>query len=160
MLPSFDMEVKDKRLFLKYAIPCGKVLVKRGVMSKEKLEELEKKVVKNEKLTQEDVKFFSTALSLCEILAKKMGKKAIDKEVIKKYFLEKHNGIVEEYCKIKRDVNKEECKVKVGKIINKFNGRGIVEAKGKKYEVKLCFVPKAREGDLVSIHYDYACEKL
>lgn len=151
------LKVSDKGLFLRYAVPCGSVLVGRGTISQEFLDEMKTKVVNNEEIDDKYVQFYKVALFFLTKIAKSLGKQVIDKEVIHKYYFEEHDEVVTARSKVKTDVNERLCKVKPGKIL-KINGKATVETPLGEFEVKLDFIPEAKVGDHITVHYNYGCE--
>jgi poly-beta-hydroxyalkanoate depolymerase len=80
------LPIKNKELFLRYAIPCGEVLVRRGELQNDILEELSQSVSEGKEIRIPIEKIFKVASRMCTILAKQMRKKEIDEEVIRRYF--------------------------------------------------------------------------
>jgi len=150
-------KVTNKRLFLKYAFPCGKVLVSRGNITKEFLDEIKESIVKNKPLKEDYIKPFKVALFFSSDIAKKQGKKIIDEEVIHKYYLEGHDEVVEWRADLKPDIVVSSCRIKPGKILNT-NKDATVKTPIGTMEVKLDFIPNAKIGDFITVHYDYGCE--
>jgi len=151
------LKVSDKGLFLRYAIPCGSVLVRRGTVSQELLDEMKTKVVNNEQINDKYTEVYKVALFFLTKIARGLGKKVIDKEVIHKYYFKEHDEVVTARSKVKTDVNEQLCRVKPGKIL-KINGIATVETPLGEFEVKLDFIPEAKIGDFITVHYDYGCE--
>lgn len=148
----------SKMLFLKYAIPCGNVLVRRRSLSKARLDKLKSKLLRGEEIKDIE-KIFKIAAGMCYIIAKKMKKKKIDKAVIRKYFWDEHSSAIEWRHKIYKDFDKKLCKVYPGKII-KAGKSAVVKTPIGKRKLRSDFVPGLRINDLVTVHYDYIIEKL
>ena len=89
------MKITDRDLFLKYAIPCGHVLVKRGDLKQETLDRIRDKVVFKQEVREDLEDIFPIAVRMCKLLAKKSGKSVIDQEVIRDYFWHEHPKAVE-----------------------------------------------------------------
>jgi Ni,Fe-hydrogenase maturation factor len=145
------MKIKNRKLFFAYALPCLEDLIKKGKISKKKAKSMISDY-KAGKLLEGCERVFETALFFLEKIAKKMGKKYIDEEVIRKYFQEYHNKILE------KGKSLEKCKIKFGKVIR--IGRNCVwvkvNGKNKKYKT---FLDDLKEGDNVVLHWDYIVDK-
>lgn len=153
------MLIKDKELFLKYAIPCGRVLVNRGTLEKKTLQNLYTKVLNKKEPKTDLSECFPVATKMCEILAKEMGKPFIDKEVIEKYFLFEHKKAVERRVKLFQDIP-EECVVHPGKVLQVNKDQILVNTPLGERIIRNDFLPEIRRNDWISIHYDYAIQKL
>ena len=96
-----------------------------------------------------------------EPIIKELGKDRWDLEVFKEYFLRKHNGMVEKGFEFSKEIPrtlKELCKVHRAEITNK-NGDVLTVRYGDRTRTVLnILVPNAKIGDVVTIHYGYACE--
>ena len=84
------LKVSNKRLFLKYAYPCGRVLVKRETIKQELLDEIKDAIVRNKELKEDYIRPFKVALFFLTQIAKKQGKSIIDEDVIHSYYFERH----------------------------------------------------------------------
>lgn len=152
------MEIKDKQLFLKYALPCASVLVKRGWVSEKKVEELRREVLNGSVIS--DLKdIFLVAYSMCSLTAKKMGKKTIDSQVIRAYFWGEHDDVVDERFKQFRDFNPKDCRVYPGRVLEvgrevKISTPAGIKTFSNIYNLNL------KEGDYVTAHYDFVIEKI
>jgi hypothetical protein len=154
------MKINNKKLFLKYAIPCAETLVKRGQINQERLNELIEKIVKNKKIFDEDVDMFKVAKAHSTILAKELGKDEIDEEVIEKYFLEKHDEVVDERFEQMNDFDPDKCRIKNGKVLSIGNGEALVETTKNKSSYRIDFVPDIKRGDFVIVHRDFIVRKI
>ena len=152
-----SLKVSNKRLFLKYAFPCGKVLVNRGNISQKFLDEIKENIVKNRRLKEDYLKPFKVALFFMADIAKKQGKTIIDEEIIRKYYFENHDEVVKWRADMKPDIVVNSCRIKPGKILN-INKDATVDTPIGILEVKLNFIPSAKIGDFITVHYEYGCE--
>lgn len=152
-------KVSNKRLFLKYAFPCGQVLVNRGNISQEFHDEIKEAIVKNKELKEEYIKPFKVALFFLSEVAKKQGKDLIDEEVIHGYYFKRHDDVVKWRAEVKPDVIVDLCRVKPGKILS-INKEATVETPIGILEIKLDFIPDVEVGDFITVHYDYGCETI
>lgn len=145
------MKIKDRRLFFAYALPCLKFLVEKGKISKRKAKSIicEYKAGKSLEGCEN---IFKNALFYLEKIARKMKKNCIDEEVIRKYFQEFHNKIVEE-CKLS-----EECKVKFGEVIRVRGEHVWVRVNGKIKRFN-SFVDYLKKGEKVVLHWNYVVDK-
>lgn len=142
-----SVEVKDRRLFFLYAHPCGDVLVKEGRLKAEQLVEVRRSLLDGRDGGEPSL--FRAALRKLEETAREMGKDRIDSEVIREYFLRKHN----------EDVDRE-CRVLIGCVESVMGDTALIRIGDETRKVNIEFVGKVKEGDVLSVHYDYACEKL
>jgi hydrogenase maturation factor len=152
-----SLKVSDKELFLKYAFPCGQVLVNRGNISQEFHDEIKRAIVGNKEIKEDYIKPFKVALFFLTEIAKKQGKTAIDKEIIRDYYFERHDDVVKWRAEVKPDVIVDSCRVKPGKILS-IEKNTLVETPLGNLEIKLDFIPDANVGDFITIHYEYGCE--
>lgn len=152
------LPVKDKELFLKYAIPCGRVLVKRGAITQKFLDEMRERVVSGGKLRDEYVNSFKVALFQLSEIARREGKEEINYETIRKYFYSKeHDNAIEWSSKFNKYVDEKLCRVKPGRILE-IDHDAIAETPLGELKIKLDFIPDAKVGDYVTVHYDHGCE--
>jgi len=111
------MKIKDRLLFLKYALPCAGTLVQRGKISQKSINTAIKQVASDRSPKRNIEKIFKVANKECARIAKKMHKESIDSEVIRRYFLFEHDKVITERFKLMRDFNPSECRVYSGRII-------------------------------------------
>ncbi|MBN1896258.1 MAG: hypothetical protein JW789_00835 [Candidatus Aenigmarchaeota archaeon] len=156
------LPIKNRDLFLRYAVPCGDVLVRRGELDKKLLDEMGNAV-----RSGRDVDFpiedkFKVASRMCTILAKRMQKDVIDDEVIRKYFLVEHEKAILWRKQIKPDIDVRECKVYAGKVRKIEDNRALVHTPLGEIMLRTDFREglKLKEGDWISKHYGYISEKL
>lgn len=154
------LPIKDKELFLRYAIPCGEVLVKRGELKEELLKNLNDSVANGRKIDVPVEDIFKVASRMCTIIAKRMGKKEIDENVIRKYFLLEHEKAIIWRKKIYPDIDIKRCRVYPGKVLKiDFDGALVKTQLGEKM-LRNDFSPDLKKGEWVSTHYDYISEKI
>lgn len=150
------MQVTEPLLFLKYAVPCASVFLSRGKITKEFLSQMTQDVSKGV-VKDEYLKTFKTALAFCTAIARTKGKSSIDREVIHAYFLERHNQLLPSIAR--PDVPRDLCRVRTGEVISN-NKKLLVKTKEGEISLDARFIPKAKPGDKVSFHYNFACEIL
>jgi hydrogenase expression/formation protein HypC len=98
-------------------------------------------------------------MAMCNSIAKKMKKSAIDKEVIRRYFLVEHARIVDLRHKVKKDFDPILCKTYIGKVIEVEKNNAKVETAIGKLKCRTDFVPDIKIGDRVVVHYNFIVEK-
>jgi hypothetical protein len=164
ILKKENEEESIERYFFKYAFPCAGAKVKLGSMRKEEFEKLKELFLQNSNPDKETLeKDFNAAFSRIKKLAEKMNKEIWDFEVIKEYWEKNHNEIIERgegmYGSASESF-KDFCKIHKAKIIEKKGDKLIVEYDNKTRIVSDFLVPDAKIGDIVTIHYAYAVEKV
>ena len=154
------LPVKDKELFLRYAIPCGEVLVNRGELKAKLLKQLNDSVKNKEEIQTPIENVFKVAARMCTILAKRMGKDEIDSEVIRRYFLTEHEKAIKWRKQVRPDLKVEECLVYPGRILRIDPDRILVKTKQGERFFRKDFAKGLHEKDWVSVHYDYISERI
>ena len=154
--------MRDETYFLRYAYPCAFVIRQRAEIDDSLLEKLRKAAVNDEPVERELIeKIFFRAFRRIKKIAEELSKDCWDKEIIKEYFVNRHNKLIdagiEEYSKAPKTL-RELCKVYKAKVVEKKGDVIIVEYNSKRRPVLSDFV-KAEVGDEVMIHYGYAVEK-
>lgn len=144
----------NKYLFLRYALPCARDMIKRKDVSKEYIEKIKSCLKENKKIKDDYLKTFIVAYSFCKELGKKMKRDAMEEEVIRKYFWFEHDKIVEIMG------SGLDCKIFPGKVKKIEGNKAIVITPIGK---KICSLELARninENDFVTLHYNYIVEKV
>ncbi|HDD72462.1 MAG TPA: hypothetical protein ENG00_00045 [Candidatus Aenigmarchaeota archaeon] len=154
------LPVKNKELFLRYAVPCGEVLVKRGELRRELLQKLHDSVMHRQDINLPVERFFPVASRMCTVLAIKMGKKTIDDEVIRRYFLIEHEKAIIWRRQVKPDIDIRDCRVYPGRVIEVYSGKALVKTPMGEVMLRTDFVENLKPGDWITKHYDYAIEKI
>lgn len=153
------MQIKNKHLFLKYALPCASVLIKRGWVKKEIIDRLKEKVLSGDNIDEDVRCIFVVASSLCSLIAKKMKKRKIDDDVIRKYFWYYHDEVVDNRYEKMRDFDPVLCKTYPGKILEVRDQDIVVETPRGQVTCRESF-ENVKPGDFVVIHYNYIIEKI
>ncbi|MBU2633678.1 MAG: HypC/HybG/HupF family hydrogenase formation chaperone [Nanoarchaeota archaeon] len=153
-----------QQYFLRYALPCSRILVDIHRLPKEEQEELESKLKNKQELNKEELeKIFTAAFKRIKELANKMKKDYWDMEVIKKYWLEEHNKYIEKgdgyYGKAGNDF-KEICKVHKAKVIEINKNILTVSYNNKTRKVFSDLTPDVKIDNIVTIHHGFAIEIL
>lgn len=154
------LPIKDKELFLRYAIPCGEVLVRRGELKEELLNELKESVEHGEEIDAPVGDIFKVATRMCTILAKRMGKTEIDDEVIRRYFMLEHEKAILWRKQVRPEIDVKECMVYPGRVLKIDFDKALVQTPLGEAMLKNDFTPGLHKGDLVSTHYDFVSEKI
>ncbi len=154
--------MRVENFFLRYAYPCAYIIVQRGEINSSELKELERAAISEEGVSRERLeKIFHMAFEFIDELAKKMGKDRWDISVIKEYFYSYHNEVIEKGVGVYGNAPKmlkELSKVEKGVVKGKKDDVLTVEYNGKRRDVLNSFVPSAKIGDIITIHYGYAIE--
>ena len=127
-------------------------LVKKKKVTKKEAEKLISDFKKGRKLPKGAEKIFKVAMFYLEKIAIEMGKKSIDKDVILKYFHERHNEVVE------KNKTTDRCKITFGEVIKNQKDGALVKSNGKIKKYK-SFVRNLKSGDAVVLHYDYIVDR-
>ncbi|MFH1376227.1 MAG: HypC/HybG/HupF family hydrogenase formation chaperone [Candidatus Woesearchaeota archaeon] len=151
--------------FLKYSFPCAFIANQRGVINFEEFKRLEDAAINNKVLPREFLeKVFVMAFGRIQKLADELGKDKWNFDVIKEYFITRHNDIIDQgfssYAKAPESL-KNLCRIHKAKVLEIRDDFLIVEYGGnRKRTVMKSLVPGVSIGDSVSIHYGYAVEIL
>ncbi len=154
------LPIRDKELFLRYAIPCGEVLVRRGELKQELLKDLKDSVEMGQEIDAPVGDIFKVATRMCTILAKRMGKSDIDDEVIRRYFMLEHEKAIRWRKQVRPDIDVSECMVYPGKVLRIDFDKALVQTPLGEAMLRNEFNPNLSKGDLVSTHYDFVSEKI
>lgn len=156
---TMDFENKESRtLFFRYAAPCGKVFVKRGVIDRAYFNSLIDAVAKNE-IPEDAEKTFEFALKRCDNVAQTLQKRKIDEKVVREYFWIVHDRIARQRYEKFHDFDLDECIVYPGKVISGIaNKKALVSTPIKSVNYRADFVPDLRKGEDVTVHYEFIAE--
>jgi HupF/HypC family protein len=154
--------MKVENFFLRYAYPCAYIILQRGNITSEKLKELEDIAINNKEVSRKELeKIFFRAFEFIDEIAKQRNKDRWDPEVIKSYFYEDHNKIIENkrgtYAKFP-EVLRKLSRVEKAIVVGKKEEILTVKYRDEKRNVFDHFVPEVKIGDIVTIHYGYAIE--
>ena len=154
------MQIDDRLLFLRYALPCSDELVGKNVVAQERIDSLMKLVSEN-KLPEEGAEnIFKVGIAMCTVIAMKEGKKTIDSDVIRQYFLMEHNRAVDEQFQLRKDFNHVECKTYAGKVVKVEANSALVRTPIGIKNCRTDFARNLKEGDNVAVHFGFAVEKI
>lgn len=152
-------------LFLKYAFPCAGVTLARGKITQKEYDVLEKAVRTSRALPWKTLeRIFVPARRRIREVAARIHGAPHDSAVIRRYYLEFHNEYIKNndgsYARAPEALKKL-CRVERARVIEKGGDYYVVKVSGgKKRPVSSLICPDARVGDMVSVHYGYAVEKL
>lgn len=153
------LEITDIKLFLRYALPCAETIVKRGWVERDVVElELERAAITGESPEVDIRDIFSIAYARCALIARQMGKDAVDAEVIRRYFWTQHDKAIEERHKEMGDFDKQACRVLPGKVSTL--SPLVVETSSDSSEKDNSYRLDLKVGDYVVVHYSRIVEKL
>ena len=150
----------SRLLFLKYALPCADTLVERGAVSKKLIKESIRKISLNRKVSGHPEKFFKTAYTMCEKIARRTKKKSIDENVVRRYFLFEHDKVVDSRYESFKDFNPLQCRVFPGKILKIKNKEALIKTIIGKKKYRTNFIQNLRIGDCVVVHRCFTVEKI
>jgi hydrogenase maturation factor len=154
------MQIDDRLLFLRYALPCSDDLINNRIATQERIDRL-MKLVSEDKLPEEGAEnIFKVGVAMCTIIAMKAGKKTIDAEVIRQYFLMEHNKAVDEQFKLRKDFNPVECKTYAGKVDEVGVNFALVSTPIGLKRCRTDFAKNLKEGDSVAVHSGFAVERI
>jgi len=152
----FESEMA-RRLFLKYAVPCGKIYVKRSLMDKKYFNNLIDVVANKKKIPEGAESTFKLALEMCSKAAKNLGKNRIDEETVRQYFWFDHDAIAKKRHELMRDFKLEECIIYPGEV-KSVNRRALVSTPVRTNFYRTDFVPDLIKDYNVTVHYDFVVE--
>jgi hydrogenase maturation factor len=154
-----EMEITDKKLFLKYTAPCSYLLAKRNIITGDYSDEIIRNASMGRELGNAE-RLFKTAYAMCMVTAKKMKKSKIDSDVIREYFWYNHDEAVEWEHEHMKDFDPERCKIYAGRISKIYNGTADVVIESKHGQYKTDFDRTVKNGDYVVVHMDFIVEKI
>ncbi|MEM5807407.1 MAG: hypothetical protein QW474_03425 [Candidatus Aenigmatarchaeota archaeon] len=153
------MQIKNRKLFFCYALPCAQNFVKRGKINQEELD----KIIKNFSMGRMPKKGFESiflvANNMLKVVAMKMGKDKIDTKVIRQYYLVDHDKVVDKRYEEVGDFDPIACKIRVGEVLTIKNKKATIRTEFGIKEYRTDFVKKLKVGDKVIVHYDFVVEK-
>jgi hypothetical protein len=157
-------EIKPEVYFLKYAFPCAFIAMQRGRINQATYRKLEKAAIEGEAFTFKELeKFFPAAVRRIFALNGKKGYKKWSIELIRDYFWNEHNKLIEakgEDYKYAPASLCGLCKVLEAKVVSLKEGCAIVRFNdGKRRAVMTNLVGKLKPGSRVMVHYGYAVER-
>lgn len=150
--------------FFKYAFPCAQVKLRLGSLRKEEYNQLKELFLENKSPSKEELeKTFPPAFRRIRKLAGKMGRDIWDLEVIKEYWTDNHNKVIDEGDGMYGEASesfKDLCKVHAAEVIEEKENKLVVKYEDKERIVSDFLVPDVKTRDKVRIHFAYAVEKI
>ena len=143
---------------MKYALPCVSVLVKRGTVTQEHLESLIETVKDGGEAPTGAEKIPAVAFAVCSLIALENGKAAIDDDIIREYFLFRHDDMIDKRYEEMGDFDTDACRTRIGRIVSIDSGRALVEMPGRTKTYRTDFVPDVKVNDRVVTHWDFIVE--
>ena len=144
------MRISAPCLFFLYAHPCGEVLVRKGKMTGAQLDSIRRSLL-HRKLPRQPPALFRTAMKQLQLTAAAMRHKSIGSAVIRQYFWHGHDRLAGNDCR---------CRIMPAKVVEAAGGCAAVSTPAGVRNVNILLAGKVKPGDLLTVHYDYACEKI
>jgi len=138
------------RLFFLYAHPCGEVLVAKGRIKASQLAAVRKALLKGGTPKQSPL-LFEKAVERLGITASQIRLPLMDEESIRKHFWFDHDDVVED---------RANCRILPAKVLKVDSSNALASTPLGLRNVNISFAGKVRPGDLLTVHYNYACEKI
>jgi len=153
------MEIENRLLFFKYALPCAGTLIERGSLTRENFEKMLSLVEEGKEPEKGKEKIFKVAMAYLTFIAKEKSKDIIDEEVIREYFLFRHDEAVEERFEEMGDFDSLQCKTWPG-IVKDVKDDAFVETPIGIKPYKKIFVKDLKVDDTVVVHRDFIVERI
>ncbi len=138
------------RLFFLYAHPCGEVLVAKGRIKPAQLASVRKSLL-NGGVPRESPLLFEKAVERLGITASRLSLPLMDESSIRRHFWFDHDDVVED---------RANCRILPAKALKIDGSNALVSTPLGLRNVNISMVDKVKPGDLLAIHYQYACEKI
>lgn len=153
-----------QNLFLKYAFPCAGITLARGVINQEEYDALERAVLNDRAVPWKTLrKTFIAAFRRLKNTMQKLGRASYDVKTIRQFFLKYHNNYIDmndgSYA-YAPDSLKHLCRIEQAIITKVGTDHYIVKINKKNRPISKLICANAKAGDIVSVHYGYAVEKL
>lgn len=157
-------EMEPEVFFLRYAFPCSFLLRQHREISEQEFSQLEQAAIAGEALPRALLeKVYFRAFQKIEKFAEERGKDKWNLELLKEYFLKRHNKQIDQgmysYKKAPEKL-RELCKVQKARVVRVEKEAAVVEWPGGRRPVLKQLVPDIKVGDTVTIHYGYAIERV
>lgn len=144
------MRLSARRLFFLYAHPCGEVLIRKKRMARSQLLSIRRSLLRHE-IPRESPSLFSTAMGQLTLTAARLRRPSIDSSAVRHYFWHGHDRLVGKNAL---------CRILPARVI-KANGRkALVSTPAGLRNVNIPFTGKVKPGDTLTVHYNYACERI
>jgi hypothetical protein len=154
------MEIENRFLFFKYALPCAETLIKRKTITQEEFEEMLEQVEEGVEPGKGRHEIFKVAMAHLNFIAMEEGKNKIDDEIIREYFLFGHDEAVDDRFEEMGDFNQEKCRTYPGIVRGLKNGQVSVESPIGIEAYEKNFVKGLKIRDIVVVHRDFIVEKI
>jgi len=140
-------------------LPCAYTFVKRGKLKKEELDKIIENFSRGNLPKKGFEEIFAVANAMLKIIAKKMGKEAIDAQVLRQYYLVDHDKVVDQRFEEVGDFDPIACKIRIGEVLAVSGSKAKVKTEFGLKEYRTYFVKDVKVGDKVIVHYDFIVEK-
>lgn len=154
------MEMQNRILFFKYALPCAETLIKRGNLTTEEFDNMLTKVMKDEEPEKNSENVFKVAMSHLKFISMQKKKSKIDEKTIREYFLFGHDEAVDERFDEMGDFDQEKCRIYPGIVREIKDGKTLVETPIGTEACKNYFVKDLKIKDIVVVHRNFVVEKI
>jgi hydrogenase maturation factor len=154
------LEISNRILFFKYALPCAETLIKRKNLTREKFRKMIKQMAEGREPEKNKENIFKVAMAHLTFLALERKKDKIDDETIREYFLFNHDEAVEERFEEMGDFDSESCRTYPGIVRKIESNRASVETLLGIKPYKKDFVDDLKMQDIVVVHRDFIVEKI
>ena len=163
------MTEKPEEIFFRYAFSCGAELLELKLIGRDIYTRIESFLSEGKTPDREFLEAtYPNAIKRIQVLALTLGRDKWDSTVIRQYFIDEHNKVidnVEGNYRLMSPQNRELCKVRVGVIKDRYLIKDklltyIVDYGDKTEEVVGKYLPDADIGDKITTHWRFAIEKL
>jgi len=154
------MEISNRILFFKYALPCAETLIKRGNLTPEEFDKMLAKVVKGEEPEKSSESVFKVAMAHLKLISMQKKKNEVDEDTIREYFLFGHDEAVDERFEEMGDFDQEKCRIYPGVVKEVKNGKALVETPIGTEPFRNDFVKDLKALDTVVVHRNFVIEKI
>jgi len=154
------MEISNRILFFKYALPCAETIIKRGNMTSEEFEKMLTQVINEKEPEKNSENVFKVAMAHLKFISMQKKKNIINEETIREYFLFGHDEAVDERFEEMGDFDQEKCRIYPGIVREIKNGKTLVETPIGTETCKNYFVKDLKVKDIVVVHRNFVIEKI
>ena len=163
LLKKLNLENIDEYFFA-YAFPCINTLRELGRITPERYKLILENFEQGEIPTKSELEdIFTAAFRRLKLVAKERGKNYWDEEVIRDYWRDLHNKFIDKkdgaYAMTSKEFN-ELCKVQEASVLFVGEKQIVVEYGNKRRKVLKDLIQDVEVGDKVTIHLNYAIEKI
>jgi hydrogenase maturation factor len=154
------MEISNRILFFKYALPCAETLIKRENLSPEEFDKMLTMVASGKEPEKNSENFFKVAMAHLRFISMQKKKDEIDEDAIREYFLFEHDETVDERFDEMGDFDQEKCRTYPGIVKEIKDGKPLVETPIGIESCRNDFVKDLKVKDIVVVHRSFVVEKI